>query len=44
MDPTKPAKVNPLNIINPINDFKVRSMFASPALLNQVGGYGVQNV
>ena len=40
MDPTKPAHVNPDNIIEPIMDHGVTNMFASPALLNRVGRYG----
>ena len=40
MDPTKPAHVNPDNIIKPIMDLGVTNMFASPALLNRVGRYG----
>jgi olefin beta-lactone synthetase len=40
MDPTKPAMVNPENIIEPILDHGVTNMFASPALLNRVGCYG----
>ena len=40
MDPTKPAEVNPLNIIEAIENQGVTNMFASPALLNRVGKYG----
>jgi olefin beta-lactone synthetase len=40
MDPTKPAMVNPENIIEPILDHGVTNMFASPALLYRVGRYG----
>ncbi len=40
MDPTKPARVNPANIIEPIINQGVTNMFASPALLNRVGSYG----
>jgi olefin beta-lactone synthetase len=43
MDPTKPAMVNPENIIEPILDHGVTNMFASPALLNRVGRYGKTN-
>ncbi len=43
MDPTKPAKVNPEHIIEPILDHGVTNMFASPALLNRVGRYGKVN-
>jgi acyl-CoA synthetase (AMP-forming)/AMP-acid ligase II len=40
MDPTKPAHVNPDNIIKPIMELGITNMFASPALLNRVGRYG----
>ncbi len=40
MDPTKPALVNPLRIIEAIENHGVTNMFASPALLNRVGSYG----
>lgn len=40
MDPTKPAMVDPENIIGPILDHGVTNMFASPALLNRVGAFG----
>jgi acyl-coenzyme A synthetase/AMP-(fatty) acid ligase len=40
MDPTRPAAVNPLRIIEAVNDFGVTNMFGSPALLNTVGRYG----
>jgi acyl-CoA synthetase (AMP-forming)/AMP-acid ligase II len=43
MDPTKPALVNPLNIINPIKQFGITSMFGSPALIDTVGRYGEAN-
>ena len=43
MDPTKPARVNPRNIIEAILNQGVTSMFASPALLNRVGEYGKKN-
>jgi acyl-coenzyme A synthetase/AMP-(fatty) acid ligase len=42
MDPTRPAMVNPERIIEAVNDQGVTNMFASPALLNRVGGYGKQ--
>ena len=41
MDPTKPAKVNAKKIIEAIHNQGVTNMFASPALLNRVGAYGV---
>jgi acyl-CoA synthetase (AMP-forming)/AMP-acid ligase II len=40
MDPTRPARVEPRNIIEPINEFQVTTMFGSPALLDTVGRYG----
>jgi len=40
MDPTKPALVNPENIIEAVINQGVTNMFASPALLNRVGRYG----
>jgi acyl-CoA synthetase (AMP-forming)/AMP-acid ligase II len=43
IDPSKPASVNSMDIINPVNDFKATIMFASPALLNTVGKFGVEN-
>ena len=43
MDPTKPAQVNPVKIIEAIENHGVTNMFASPALLNRVGKYGKQN-
>jgi len=42
MDPTRPALVNPERIIEAINNQGITNMFASPALLNRVGGYGKQ--
>jgi acyl-coenzyme A synthetase/AMP-(fatty) acid ligase len=43
MDPTKPAQVNPVKIIEAIENHGVTNMFASPALLNRVGKYGREN-
>jgi acyl-CoA synthetase (AMP-forming)/AMP-acid ligase II len=43
MDPTRPAQVNPKRIIEAVNNQGITNMFASPALLNRVGGYGRQN-
>ncbi len=40
MDPTRPARVNPDRIIEAVNNQGITNMFASPALLNRVGGYG----
>ncbi len=43
MDPTRPALVNPNRIIEAVNNQGITNMFASPALLYRVGGYGKQN-
>jgi acyl-CoA synthetase (AMP-forming)/AMP-acid ligase II len=43
MDPTRPAKVNPRNIIEAVNDWQVTQAFGSPALWNVVGRYCEQN-
>jgi acyl-CoA synthetase (AMP-forming)/AMP-acid ligase II len=43
MDPTRPARVYPPNIIEAINDWGVTNMFGSPALLNAVGRWGVEH-
>ncbi len=43
MDPTRPALVNPKRIIEAVNNQGITNMFASPALLNRVGGYGKKN-
>ncbi len=43
MDPTKPALVNPENIIQPIKQHHITNMFGSPALLNRVGSYAAKN-
>lgn len=40
MDASRPAAVDPRNIIEPIRRFGVTTMFGSPALLNTVGRYG----
>ncbi|MFN0019786.1 MAG: fatty acid CoA ligase family protein [Pirellulaceae bacterium] len=39
MDPTRPAKVDPRNIIDHVNDWNVTQAFGSPALWNVVGRY-----
>ena len=39
MDPTRPGKVNPKNIVDPIRDLGITHMFGSPALLKRVGEY-----
>ena len=43
MDFTRPGHVDPRVIIDAINDFSVTTMFGSPALLNRVGRWGVDN-
>ena len=43
MDPTKPAKVDPLKIIEAIKDNGVTQAFGSPALWNRVGTYCVEH-
>lgn len=43
MDPTKPAKVDPLKIIEAIKDNGVTQAFGSPALWNRVGAYCVKH-
>lgn len=43
MDPTHPARANPENIIGPIKEYGVTTMFGSPALLDTVGRWGAAN-
>ncbi len=43
MDPTRPARVDPAKIIEPIREFGVTIMFGSPALLDTVGRWGVEH-
>jgi acyl-CoA synthetase (AMP-forming)/AMP-acid ligase II len=43
MDPTKPAQVDPVKIIEAIENFGVTNMFGSPAVINRVGRYGEQH-
>ncbi len=40
MDFTRPGEVDPLEIITPIQKYKVTHMFGSPALLDRVSRYG----
>ncbi len=40
MDPTRPARVDPVKIIEAIENQGVTNMFASPALLHRVGAFG----
>ena len=39
IDTTRPAQVEPKNIIGPINDFKISSSFGSPALWDTVSQF-----
>jgi acyl-CoA synthetase (AMP-forming)/AMP-acid ligase II len=43
MDPTRPGFVNPKRILEAVENHGVTCMFASPALLNRVGGYGLKH-
>lgn len=43
MNPTRPADVDPVKILEAINNFGVTNMFGSPALINRVGRYGEVN-
>lgn len=40
MDPTRPAEVDPVKIIEAIENFGITNMFGSPAVINRVGRYG----
>ncbi len=40
MDASRPASVNPANIVSAIEKFGITNMFGSPALLNRVGRHG----
>lgn len=42
MDPTRPAAVDPRNIVEPITALGATVMFGSPALLDTVSGWAVQ--
>lgn len=39
MNPSRPAQVNPANIIEAVRDWKATQMFGSPAVLDRVGRY-----
>jgi acyl-CoA synthetase (AMP-forming)/AMP-acid ligase II len=39
MDPTRPARVDPRNIVEPIQDWQITQAFGSPAIWNAVGPY-----
>ncbi len=43
MDATRPGSVEPTKIINAIRYFGVTNLFGSPALIQRVGRYGVDN-
>ena len=43
MDPTRPARVDPRNILEAVNDWKITQAFGSPALWNVVGRYCEDN-
>ncbi len=43
MDPTRPAQVDPRNIIEAVEDWNVTQSFGSPALWNVVGKYCAAN-
>lgn len=43
MDPTRPAEVEPRNILGPIQDYRVTYSFGSPAFWNRVGQYCVDH-
>ncbi|MBW2999889.1 AMP-binding protein [Candidatus Woesearchaeota archaeon] len=43
MDASRPAQADPSKIIKAIKDFNATNMFASPALINKVGRFGVKN-
>ena len=40
MDPSRPASVDPVNIISAIEKFGITNMFGSPALIDRVGRFG----
>jgi acyl-CoA synthetase (AMP-forming)/AMP-acid ligase II len=43
MDPTRPANVDPVRIVNAIRYFGVTNLFGSPALIRRVGAYGAEH-
>ncbi len=43
MDPTKPAKVDPVKIIEAIENHGVTNTFGSPAIWKRVGEYAIKN-
>jgi olefin beta-lactone synthetase len=42
MDPTRPASVDPVTIVNAVRHFGVTNLFGSPALIRRVGAYGAE--
>ena len=40
MDPTRPAQVDPVKIIETVENFGVTNLFGSPAVINRVGRHG----
>jgi acyl-coenzyme A synthetase/AMP-(fatty) acid ligase len=43
MDPTHPASVDPVKILDAIRHFGVTNLFGSPALIRRVGAYGAEH-
>jgi len=43
MDPTRPAQVDPVKIIEAIENFGITNLFGSPAVINRLGRYGEAN-
>jgi acyl-CoA synthetase (AMP-forming)/AMP-acid ligase II len=43
MDPTRPATVEPVSILEAIRYFGVTNLFGSPALIRRVGAYGAEH-
>jgi acyl-CoA synthetase (AMP-forming)/AMP-acid ligase II len=40
MDPTRPAQVDPVKVLDAVRHFGVTNLFGSPALIRRVGEYG----
>lgn len=43
MDPTRPAQVDPVKLIEAIERFGVTNMFGSPAVINRLGRHGAEH-
>ncbi len=43
MDPTRPADVDPRNVLEAVHDWKITQSFGSPAIWNAVGKYCSEN-